>query len=222
MRKVIGIPAYINENRNCFGVGISYLEFASKYGVPRLIMPEEEFVDVDLLLLTGGADMNPDSFGAVPGFRTSHTDVFKQFFYDRRLDSYIDNNIPIIGICLGMQQLAAKFGSRITQDLKYHASYIDSKGLHKMRPVNGTGAIKLFEGKLPEVNSRHHQGVLISDLGDSLVPLFTSDDEYMDNLVEVFRHASKPIYGLQYHPEDILDDISDKIMNQLLSENGSI
>lgn len=215
MRKIIGIPAYLNEQRNSFGVGVTYLEFISKYGTPRLILPEEEFVKVDLLLLTGGLDISPSSFGEYPGFRTSNTDVFKQHFYDHRLKNYIDQDVPILGICLGMQQLAAYFGSVLTQDLKYHENQKDNLGKHDIKLVVSSYSEGLPKGKT-SVNSRHHQGVKVEHLGKDLVPLFTSDDLYKDELVEVFGHKTKKIYGLQYHPEDLLDLLSHVLIKKLL------
>jgi len=96
----IGCPAYKTDTS--IGVGVTHLEFISQYGIPRIILPEEENVDIDALYLPGGLDVNPSSYGEIPGFKTSNTDVFKQFFFDKRLLSYVDRRIPIFGICAGL------------------------------------------------------------------------------------------------------------------------
>ena len=82
-KPVIGIPGYKVDTN--FGVGIANLEFVSTFGNPRIILPWEEDVPIDVLYLTGGLDVNPTSYGEVPGFKTSNTDVFKQFFFEKRL-----------------------------------------------------------------------------------------------------------------------------------------
>ena len=207
---VIGIPGYKQQSSDGFGVGNEYLEYASTYGDVRIIMPHEVVAeDIDVLLLVGGMDLNPTSYGDVPSFSTSNQDVFKQFFYDKRLSNYI-GKVPIIGICLGMQQLAAYFGSKLTQNLVYHAQSTANwaKG-HKAftMPFDGT------KPKEIEINSHHHQGILKENLHDSLQAILVGGNEeygilpnrehlyHYKQIIEGFKHTSLPIYGFQFHPE---------------------
>lgn len=225
--KVIGIPGYNNADGGSFGVGKTYLHFISHFGVPRIIMPHEEFVSVDMLLLTGGLDINPTCYGELPSFYTSNQDVFKQFFFDKRLDNYVGKT-PILGICLGAQQLNVKFGGKLTQNITEtvlrddsimsHAQSPDRRTeAHKAIPYMKTGFIRdnpQFQIKPFDVNSHHHQGVVFQngDLAHPLVPIATS----ADGVVEAFAHKTMPIIGIQWHPEEWYDPFSMEAIKYLL------
>ena len=67
-KKTIGIPGYKGTDSNNFGVGNNYLSFCQKLGYnPRIIMPWEEYVEVDMLLLPGGMDISPVNYDSIPG-----------------------------------------------------------------------------------------------------------------------------------------------------------
>jgi putative glutamine amidotransferase len=236
MSKVIGIPGYKQQDSNGFGVGNHYLSLASRYGNPRIIMPWEEHVDVDLLILPGGMDINPTSYGEIPQFNTGNQDVFKQFFFDQRLANYVAKGTPIFGICLGFQQLAAFFGSKITQHMAYHKQSAGrmTKG-HEVRVTDYIPLLNLsfkltIKDESFDVNSHHHQGVLLKDLSPELLPLLVAaNEEYGDvtllrtetkiehNIVESFIHHNLPIGGCQYHPEEWHDWASDALITELLN-----
>lgn len=217
MAKIIGIPGYRYE-MSSFGSGLNHLEYISSFGNARIIMPWEEFVDVDMLYLPGGLDINPRSYGEVPSFKTSNTDVFKQFFYDERLPNYV-GRVPIFGVCLGMQQLAVYFGSKLTQDLKFHEQSSSRWGdAHKVIPT-----VRYLENKNVKngmnVNSHHHQCVTLSNLGKDLISTHLCDnfDNFQDPIVESFQHRTLPIAGVQWHPEELYDEYSTRIINRLLN-----
>lgn len=206
MKKIIGIPGYLTETS--FGVGKSYLQFAQTFGEPVIIMPHEEFRKVDLLLLTGGLDVNPAVYGEVPSFYTSNSDVFKQFFFDKRLQTYIDNKVPIFGICLGFQQLNVKFGGTLEQNLLWHPQSPDrwEKG-HK---------VKFGGGPAKEVNSHHHQGVLTTGVADCFDVLAVEDTNDDVKVVEAIKHKDLPIAGVQWHPEEWYDNFSIALLKSLM------
>ena len=117
---VIGIPGW-KVGENSFGTGVNHLEYISKFGEPRIIMPEntsENIIEqIDLLYLPGGKDLNPSSYGETPGYKTSDPDIHKQRFYDYTLSPIIEANIPIFGVCLGFQMICAKFGVKLLSTL---------------------------------------------------------------------------------------------------------
>lgn len=236
-RNIIGIPGYSGKDSNNFGVGNFYLEFFSQFGDVKILMPWEDLVPLDLLVLPGGLDVNPANYNEAPRYLTSNTDVFKEHFFTKKLPLYLEQNTPIFGICLGLQQLAVHFGSKLTQNLIEHPqsprrwaeahpisdqfckSDLDMKG----RPVPfsfeefESGIINLKVEKTAfKVNSHHHQGVLITDLNmEELNPLYFS--EYYNNLiVEAFEHKTKPIAAVQWHPEEFYDPMSRKLIENLL------
>lgn len=228
-RKTIGVPGYRNTNSDSFGVGIAYMEFLSKFGDVRILMPQEEFVKVDLLFLPGGADLTPSTYGEIPGYRTQNHDVFKEFFYHNRLDAYINRGVPVFGVCLGYQMLAAKFGSKLTQDFIFHAqSDKRTDEAHKVYlRLNEYGLPdEKFKKGIFEVNSFHHQGVTLENLGEDLIPLAFAENEdaYLTGhnvIVEAFKHRTLKISGVQWHPENIYDGYSRHLINELLKDENS-
>lgn len=215
-RKVIGIPGWNSSDGSYFGGGLNHLEFINTFGNARIIMPWEEKVDVDLLYLPGGLDVAPSSYGAVPGFKTSNQDVMKQFFFNERLENYIDNT-PIFGVCLGMQMLGVYFGSKLTQHLSFHEqSDTRWKAAHSVTVRNPN----VDEDDRFDVNSHHHQCILESELADVLEVSATAecDEPYREQelIVEAFRHKELPIVGVQWHPEELYDMFSMDAITELL------
>lgn len=222
MTKVIGIVGYMNDAKTHFGAQTTHLEYISKFGIPRIILPKDDILDLDMLYLPGGLDLNPASYGQVPSFNVTNTDVYKQYFYDHKLKAYIDKGTPVFGVCLGSQQLAAMFGSKLTQDLKYHEQSKDRWATaHKVTPT--AAGSEIMKCSFMEVNSHHHQGVLRKNLSDDLEPLFMAKNEEFDKIedlaiVEAFRHKQLPIYAVQWHPEELYDNFSSKVIRTLLNK----
>lgn len=219
---VIGIPGY-KFNESSFGAGPSHLMFLEKFGNPRIIMPWEDFADtgVDMLYLPGGLDTAPLNYGQTPTYRTSNQDVFKEFFAQNKLQQYIDNGVPIFGVCLGAQMLAVHFGCELTQDLMWHAQSKDRWATaHEVFVCNEAGE-RTSKGKGMEVNSHHHQALTTDKMSERIRPLFVAYNEDSSltgdgNIVEAFKVKNKNIYGLQWHPEELFDGFSVRIMNEML------
>ena len=212
--KKIGIVGW-KTGDNSFGVTVPYIDWLSNFGIVHILSPQKGIVeDLDLLVLPGGADIAPQSFGEVPGFHTSNTDVMKQYFFDNNLDQYLTNNTPIFGICLGFQQLCVKFGGKLEQHYPFNYS---SKGRHdKVDTLAFEQSMYdiVLKSSIPvkyEVNSLHHQGCF------SLPnPFNVLAREKVDGNIEIARFAEN-VYGVQYHPEEINDGISEVIIKQLLN-----
>ena len=229
-RKIIGCPGWIDSKTGQFGVGQNHLAFINKFGNPRIIMPWEELANVDCLYLAGGLDINPSSYGELPEYHTSNTDVFKQFFYDNRLKGYIKKGLPIYGVCAGFQSLCAFFGSKLTQNLMYHPQseergtygheiiILDEDGTystHKEK-IKKTGEEIEIPDNTQQVNSHHHQGVLRQDLGKELIPLAIYED-FDGDLVEAARHKTLPIVMVQYHPEEVHNELAIELFEEILT-----
>lgn len=220
-KKVIGIPGYRHEQVN-FGAGINHLEFIRRFGNPRIIMPWETVADtkVDMLYLPGGLDTAPANYGEVPGFKTSNHDVFKEFFFKNRLVAYLSADIPVFGVCLGMQMLAVRFGCKLTQDLLFHKD--SEKRWKEGHSVAFTeDAEFLSRYKFQKVNSHHHQAVTISKASNRITVLATADNEDHEisgdgDIIEAFQVTGKKIIGVQWHPEEFYDEFSINAMKYLL------
>lgn len=227
MKKTIGIPGYKYQDGS-FGVGPNHLEYLSQFGNPRILMPWEEVADVDMIYLPGGLDVNPASYGEIPGYRTSNADLFKQFFFDKRLDGYIEAGIPVFGVCLGMQMLAARFGCTLLQNLLNHKNSPDRwMEAHKVHPATDRGVVvgnKVFKKGIP-VNGHHHQALTVNGMSRAIEPLWiTPSNEPSDEspIIEGFKIVDKPIYGVQWHPEEFYDEFSKLVITHLLESTKKV
>ncbi len=120
---------------------------------------------------------------------------------------YFSNSIPILGICLGHQCIAAIFG----------ASIIEAKNMmhgktSKIKVIKNT---MIFEN-LPKqfVQTRYHSLVVDkTNLPSCIIPTSYSldDDEIMSLEIK-----DKKIYGVQFHPESILSEYGHKILGNFL------
>jgi len=204
-----------------WGVTKPYLEFFSQYGQVEILTPRKEIVEGDLLILPGWLDVSPRDYKHVPGFYTGNTDVYKDYFMHQNLPQYIEMKMPIFGICLGFQQLCVTFGSQLTQHMYHPTSSPRNELTHLIRPVVGFDAEKGYlmpadKKKGFKVNSLHHQGVHQYELGEDLQPLYLDEQGWF---VEIVKHKTLPIAGVQFHPEE-LDYIPqvDGLIKSLLNE----
>ena len=118
-------------------------------------------------------------------------------------------NLPILGICLGQQSIGQAFGGKVVR-----AGQI----MHgKTSPIlhDNSG---LFEGLVsPFTATRYHSlSVERASLPDTLIAnAWTEDGEIMG-----LRHVSRPIHGLQFHPESIASENGHKLMAAFLGLAG--
>lgn len=232
-KKIIGIPGYNYAGKGeHFGAGANHLQFISRFGNARIIMPWEEYVEgLDMLYLPGGLDTSPGNYGNSPEYKTTNQDVNKEFFYKHRLDKYIENNIPIFGVCLGSQMIAAKFGGKLTQDLVYHEQSSERwKTAHKISPFEadkkgnftyGLKTLWTYNMSKYEVNSHHHQALTVEGLSDEIEPIFVTNnnDDFFTgdgDIIEAFKIRDRVIFGVQWHPEELYDVFSINIIRDIL------
>jgi putative glutamine amidotransferase len=214
--KKIGIVGWSTDEKS-FGVTKVYLQYLSTFGQVEIITPSNSIRnDIDLLILPGGDDMSSSLYGEIPSFMNTDSDLFKEYFFVNNLKYYIEYKIPIFGICLGFQQLNVYFGGKLTQHLPdlsiNYYSEPRNKLVHSIDIEIPSMSIKYTD----EVNSLHHQGVLLKNLGDKLncIAKLNSGENI---LVEAFMHEELPIAGVQWHPEYIYDELSKKLINYLLN-----
>jgi anthranilate synthase component 2 len=116
-------------------------------------------------------------------------------------------DMPILGVCLGHQSIGAAFGGKV----------IGAKEIRhgKLSDIHQKGG-DLFEG-LPETYSvvRYHSlAVRPEDLPEDLVAdAFTDDGEIM-----ALHHKTRPVYGVQFHPESILTEHGHALLKNFLAK----
>lgn len=216
--KIIGIPTWLIGG-NAYGVTLPYANYLSKFGTLRLLTQFEEYDErIDLLVLPGGADVNPERYGQMPAFQTGSPNVFLEYFDLHVLPRYLERGVPIIGICRGMQTLNVYFGGTLTQHLDWHPTSSDPDDvvhslqfkpeyLHWDKYIKGKG-----------VNSRHHQA--LNKIGKGFEVVATMKHEkYVSVIPEIIYNAERRIFAVQYHPEDCTNDqLTGQMIRKFLKE----
>lgn len=139
---------------------------------------------------------------------------FKTNKYDRFIVDYlIDNDIPTLGICLGMQQLSG-YKKEILKNDKNESSVEHSNEndtcTHEVEIVEGTILYNIIKNNKIIVNSRHSYHIKPNDL-------FTNSAFSSDGYIESIELKDKKfIIGVQWHPEDIYDENSESIFNTFI------
>lgn len=209
----IGIVGW-NIGENSFGITKPYGEFFNMFGDVIVLGPMEGTVEVDLLVLPGGQDISSHLYGRKPSFYNSNADLMKEFFMQNNLHQYIENDTPVFGICLGMQQIGVHFGGKMRQNI-YHA-YSEKSRDELVHELEFAENFEYLKGpKAPKkysVNSLHHQALDVTQMPHELDIVAVSKDGYP----EIIKHVDRPIWGVQYHPEEIVDTVSCNIIKGLL------
>ena len=146
----------------------------------------------DGLLLPGGWDVDPAFYGQENrGSEGIDRDLDLREF--AAVDLFRSLRRPILGICRGIQVLNVAFGGTLLQDIPNHDRIGEEDRIHASI-TDDAWLISLYGQRFP-VNSSHHQAVDIP--GEGLIPVQWAED----GTVEALRHATLPVFGVQWHPE---------------------
>ena len=178
-------------------------------GVPVIIPPIADtdvlintLEHIDGLLLTGGADFNPLYAGEEPSPRLGGINaerdlpelLIAQLAYNRQ--------IPMLGICRGIQTLAMALGGKVQQDISDVAQIRHSQDADRSEPTHSvtiepdSTLFNIYNKEKLFVNSFHHQAVC--DPGER----FRVTARSADGIIEAIESREyKSIIGVQWHPE---------------------
>lgn len=214
-RPVIGITANYDDSKSMLAEGY-YKKVVAAGGVP-LIIPSLDDSDaiintldrIDGIILSGGGDYNPLFCGEEPSPRLHSINgerdlpelLITRLAYNRQ--------IPMLGICRGIQTLAMALGGTVRQDIADTDGLIKhSQDAHRSVPTHSVSVIedsvlhKIYGCRSLYVNSFHHQAV--GEVGDRFRVVARS----CDGIVEAMESTEmKSIIGVQWHPECIDDGL---------------
>lgn len=180
-------------------------------GVPMVLPPVDDaevlinmLEGIDGLVLTGGADYNPLWYGEQPE-KELHTINSTRDLPELLLTRLAFNRqIPILGICRGVQTIAIALGGNLVQDLKTPLKHGQdaprSEATHSVTITEGSTLYGLY-GQETFVNSFHHQAV--KDCGSHLHVVATAPDGVIE---AVESTEQKALMGVQWHPEWMGDE----------------
>ncbi|WP_276791819.1 membrane dipeptidase [Segatella oulorum] len=180
-------------------------------GVPMVLPPVDDaevlinmLEGIDGLVLTGGADYNPLWYGEQPE-KELHTINSTRDLPELLLTRLAFNRqIPILGICRGVQTMAIALGGNLVQDLKTPLKHSQdaprSEATHSVTITEGSILYGLY-GQETFVNSFHHQAV--KDCGSHLHVVATAPDGVIE---AVESTEQKALMGVQWHPEWMGDE----------------
>lgn len=180
-------------------------------GIPILLAPLEEVKDIegllnrlDGLILSGGDDIWPERYGQTRHAMTNLVSKERDAFDFQLARQALDMDIPVLGICHGIQLINVVMGGTLIQDVPSQrpscASH-NSKAVHKVKVERGTRLYEFLKTDVLMVNSSHHQA--IDRLGEGLKVSATAEDGIVE-AVEGTSHSL--VMGVQWHPERMLED----------------
>lgn len=207
-RPVIGITGNYEDLTCKLGRGY-YQSVVAAGGVPVVIPPVADkhvivntLEHIDALILSGGGDINPLWAGEEPSPKLHGINqerdlpelLIARLAYNRQ--------IPMLGICRGIQTLATAFGGKVAQDISDVATIKHSQDADRSEPTHSviidedSSLFDIYKSTKVMVNSFHHQAV--AEAGDKFRVIAKSPD----GIIEAMESCEfKSILGVQWHPE---------------------
>lgn len=196
--------------RRMLALGLRYLEAVEAAGgIPVILAPLparrlEAIIDrLDAICLSGGPDLEPGCYGALPHPELGPTEPEVDLFELGLTRAARRRGLPILAICRGMQVLNVARGGDLIQHLpdldtaiSHRQTEPASEPTHRVAIRSNTLLARVVGSEQMEVNSFHHQA--IDRLGDGLEPVAWADDGTIE-AVEVPRDAFT--LGVQWHAE---------------------
>ena len=207
----IGISANRKDGLSCLAE--TYIQAVLKAGGAPIIIPVINDIaaltrivnDLDGLIMSGGADINPLFVNEDPIPQLQDVDSFRDVFDLILIRLASSRQVPIMGICRGHQILNVAFGGTIYQDLhvqhplptlKHSQTQPREQVSHCIQLTDKTQLQALYPNEQTLwVNSFHHQAV------NTVAPEFKETARAADGINEGMEHPEKQIFGVQWHPE---------------------
>lgn len=211
-KPIIGVTPLFDQERDSYWMLPGYLEGLEQAGAIPVVLPLPEESDdltqlislCDGLLFTGGQDVSPALYGEMPkgtcGEICSARDRMEQVL----LHLALERDLPVLGICRGIQFLNAALGGTLYQDLptehpsqiQHHMTPPYDRAVHTVTLQPNTPLAELLGAEYIGVNSYHHQAV------KTLAPCLAEMARSEDGLIEAVCLPEKRfVWAVQWHPE---------------------
>jgi len=162
--------------------------------LPMDVEPSRFIEHLDGLILTGGADVDPARYGAEnlgSTFERVRDDIEFEL-----LECALGADLPVLGICRGLQVLNVYAGGTLHQDVPTHARYdVDPAERIHSATIEADSQLGRIYGEHVKINSLHHQAV--DEVGSGLRVVARGDD----GGVEALEMNGCAVVAVQWHPE---------------------
>ena len=217
-KPVIGLSCSYekDENNHRIFLNHSYLNAIRSFGGIPVVLPSEGNEDelsylamqCDGLLFTGGMDIEPALFGEEKWNDTVSTTPDRDRSESLLFRLAQERQLPILGICRGLQMMNVYFGGTLYQDIptqapsevEHRMAPPDHRTCHNCQILPGTPLHNLIGQDEMAVNSHHHQAI------KDVAPGFAVMGRCEDGIIEaIWDPRQKFVWGVQWHPENIWD-----------------
>ena len=228
MKPIIGIfPSFDEDNKRVY-LNKQYLDEIIRFGGIPFIIPlssdqktiYEIIRNIDGIILSGGYDIDPKYYGQENSGKSVNISEITDECENAVIRLALEANIPVLGICRGMQALNVFCGGSLIQDIPSEHGFAVTHLLpkpevafHNIRiekesPLSCAAGFGTYL-----VNSYHHQAV------KDLAPDFSVAAVADDGIIEAIYHKNKKfVLGIQWHPERNQDKVSinEKILEEFI------
>src|SRR5947209_20244909 len=195
-------------------VPFNYIAAAQAAGALTMLIPPDPALErnpdealdlIDGLILAGGADIDPSTYGAEPHPKTGDAEPERDRTEIALTRRAVARDMPVLGICRGMQIINVAFGGTLRQHLPDEVGHEDHRRFpgsfdgadHDVRLNSGSLAALAAGEEVHATKSHHHQG--IDALGEGLE---VTGHSTLDDLPEAIEAAGRRfVLGVQWHPE---------------------
>jgi putative glutamine amidotransferase len=180
--------------------------------VPVLQNEKIHWEEISGVVFTGGSDIDPLRYGEERYGRDLEIDEKRD-----RVEFEIAKNaflleLPVLGICRGCQLINVFLGGKLFQHIEGHGKIGGKDSFHEVEVSERTDLFGIVNRKNLRVNSAHHQAIKL--LGKGLKASAMAPDGIMEGI----ESSEYPLLGVQWHPERLGDESSEKIFSFFVRE----